>query len=194
MLRDARAAVLPDIRLLGAASDFDEKNRGPSCDATWDGIELCENEIASASLGLGLLTKPELVAALSAATRDRLTLSLRQAEARYTAKLDLVAASGQGDPSQLCNGVYASLATCERAVAADSTALREQIFPVLYCGRVLPGKFVTAKDAATEAQQDAKHSELKMFPGEFTFADALRLYQNRLQQETALLEKAKQAR
>jgi len=193
-LREAKAAVHPAIRLLGAASDYPNRNRGASCDAAWE-IESCEGALRSARHGIELLTKPELVAALSPDTREKLRRFLRQREARYTAGLDLLAASGQGDPSQLCNTTYASVASCERAVAADSTALREQVFPVFMCGQVIPGKFVTAKDAAAEAQRDADRSNLKIVPSnEFTFDVASRFYQNRLQQETELLEKAKQAR
>jgi len=194
-LREAKAALLPEIRLLGIATDYNENNLSPSCNATWDGIEWCEHAIGSARYGMEVLTRPEVVANLSVATRDRLKQSLRQHEAQYTAKLDLVAASGQGEPSQLCNATYASVASCERAVAADSKAMREQIFPVYYCGRLIPGKFVTAKDAAAEAQRDAEHPEpIGMRLMEFTFDDAVRFYGNRLQQETELLEKAKQTR
>jgi hypothetical protein len=193
-LRKFQAAVLPAIRLLGAARDYDDRNFNPSCDATWDGIDLCERALASARRGLEVLARPELVAALSPATRERLEQILRQHETPYAAKLDLIAASGQGDASQLCNAIYASVASCERAVAADSTALRERVFPVIMCGRVVPGRFVTEKDAAAEAQRDAEHPELdgtRLF--EFTFDDALRFYQSRLQQETELLKQAKQA-
>ena len=192
-LREAKAAVPAAIRLLGAASDYDYGNRSISCNATW-AIDSCERAIRSALRGLELLTRPALVGALSPGTRERLKRSLRQHEAPYIAQLDLLAASDQGDPSELCNTTYASVASCERAVAADSTALREQIFPVFMCGQVIPGKFVTAKDTAAEAQQDAEHPDRKMFRFmEFTFSDALRFYQNRLQLETGLLEKARQA-
>ena len=44
-LRKTRAAVLPAIRLLGAARDYDDGNFNPSCDATWDGIDLCERAL-----------------------------------------------------------------------------------------------------------------------------------------------------
>jgi hypothetical protein len=194
-LREAKAALLPEIRLLGVANDYNENNLSPSCAATWDGIERCEDAIGSARYGLELLTKPEVAATLSAATRDRLKQSLREHEAQYTAQLDLIVASGQGEPSQLCNATYASVASCERAVAADSKAIREQIFPAYYCGRLIPGTFVTAKDAAAKSQRDAGRPEPRMvLPGEFTFDVAVRFYGDRLRQERALLEKARGAR
>jgi hypothetical protein len=193
MLRENKATLLPAIRLLGAASDYDDGRRFRPCTATWQ-IESCEGALRSARHGLELLTRPELVAALPAATRERLKHSLREHEAQYTAQLDLIVASGQGDPSELCNASYASVASCERAVAADSKAVREQIFPLLNCGQVVPGKFLTAKDAAAEAKRDAEHPESKMLRSMvLTFDGAVRFYQNRLQQETQFLEEAKQA-
>jgi hypothetical protein len=164
----------------------------PNC---WKSQQLGRLVLGPARRGLELLTRPELVATLSPATRERLKQTLRQHETPYAAKLDLIAASGQGDASQLCNTTYASVPSCERAVAADSTALRERVFPVFMCGRVIPGRFVTDKDAAAEAQREAEHPEpIGIRLMEFTFDDALRFYQSRLQEETELLEQAKQAR
>jgi hypothetical protein len=170
----------PAIRLLGIASDYGYKNFSPTCDATRDGIEGCEDSLRSARHGLELLTKPELVAHLSLAARERLTGILRQHEAQYKARLDQVAASGQGEPSELCNATYASVASCERAVTADRIALRNQVFPVFWCGQFLPGKFVTVKNAAE-------------YP-HFSFDTAVGFYRNRLQEEAGLLEKARQTR
>jgi hypothetical protein len=195
MLSEAKAGLLPAIRLLGAAGNYDERNFIPSCNATWDGIDFCERALRSARHGLELLTRSEVVAALSPATRERLKQTLRQHEMQYKAQLDLIAASGQGDASQLCNATYASVASCERAVAADSAAVQEQVFPVIMCGRVVPGRFLTEKDAVAEAQQDAEHPELKMLrimvP---TFDGSVRFYGNRLQEETELLAEARKAR
>jgi hypothetical protein len=60
------------------------------------------------------------------------------------------------------------------------------------CRHLVPGAFVTAKDGAAEAQRDAEPPELKaQWTTAFTFKNAVEYYQNRLQQETELLAKAK---
>ena len=184
LLNKYRGDLVPKIRLLGAARDYDYDNDGPSCDVTWDGIENCENSLRTARNGLDLILKPQLVANLSAATRERVARIMRQHEVEYTAKLDMVAASGRGNSSQLCNTNYASVAGCERAIAADRAAQREQVFPVIRCGRVVPGQFVTAKDAAAEERNGPRYMGL-------TFGEAVSYYRFRLDQEIGLLEKLK---
>jgi hypothetical protein len=90
---------------------------------------------------------------------------------------------------------YASVASCERAVAADSKAIREQIFPDYMCGQVVPGRFVTTQDAAAESRRDAAGPAPGIvLPRGFTFDEAARFYGDRLQQDRQLLEKAKRAR
>jgi hypothetical protein len=195
LLRETKAALPAEIRLLGAADDYHYMNRNPSCTATWDGIDWCESALRTARHGLELLTRRELVAALSPATRDRLKRRLREGQAQYTGLLDLIVASGQGDPSELCNVTYASVASCEQAVAANSKAIREQIFPDYMCGQVVRGRFVTAQDAAAEARRDvAGPAPGIVLPRGFTFDEAVRFYGERLQQERQLLEKAKRGR
>jgi len=59
------------------------------------------------------------------------------------------------------------------------------------CGRVVPGHFVTRKDATAEAQRDAKDPDWKALRSwQFGFSDAVRFYHDRLQMEKELLEKA----
>jgi hypothetical protein len=187
LLSEAKADLLPAIRLLGGARDYSFRNWSPSCDATWDGIETCESALWSARRGLELLTRPELVAALSPATLERLKQSLRQHEGRYTTQLDLLSASGQGDPSLLCGNVHASVAACEQAVAADSKAIREQVLPVVRCGQIVPGQFLTPEDDSAEAQQDAERPKLKPIRIQPSFKVSEWLYRHRLQQEIAVL-------
>jgi len=195
LVREAKAGVLPAIRALGQASADGRNNFYQSCDPSTHGIQSCEGGLLDARRGLELLTKPEVVAALPVATRERLKKTLRQHAAQYTDQLDLVAASGQGDPSQLCNETYASVAGCARAVAADRAAIRDQVFPVISCGRVLPGQFLTAKDAAAEARRDADPPGIHVSHiMAFTFEDAQGFYQDRLQRETELLEKTRRER
>jgi hypothetical protein len=194
LLGRAKDGLLPAIQRLGDANDYTFKNFSRSCDAPYYGIDICEGALRTARHGQELLMKPGLVATLSPATLERLKKTLRQHEAQYTAQLDSLAASGQGDPSQLCNETYAPVGGCERAVAADRSALREQIFPEFSCGRVIPGKFLTAKDAAAEAQRGADHPELRIFQNDLTFEQAAGFFQNRLRGETEILEKLKQTR
>jgi hypothetical protein len=84
---DPHASVLPAIRLLGSANEYEYRNISPSRNATWrwDRIVLCERGISSARDALELLTKPELGAALSPATRERLKQTLRTHEAQQKA-------------------------------------------------------------------------------------------------------------
>jgi hypothetical protein len=194
-IRTLTADIPVSIRVFGEARDYSYQNGEPKCDGSWIGIQRCKLAIVAARRGLDLLTRPELVARLSAATRERLKRTLREHEAKYVAQLDLVAASFQGDPAQLCTNTYAAIATCERAIAADSAAIRDQVFPVYDCDQLIPGKFLTAKDAAADARRAAEPPAPVPIPSaDFNFNGAIAFYRRRLNQETELLEQARQAR
>lgn len=190
---NADADLRSSIRVFGEATDYSYRNGEPKCDASWLGIYRCKLSIGIARRGLDLLTQPVLVANLSATARERLRDSLRQHEVKFTAQLDLVAASGQADPAALCSKTYGIVASCERAVAADRIALRDQVFPAYNCGMLVPGKFLTAKDVtAEEAQRKADPTAVRaMLSGALTFEAAQAFFRDRLRQEEELLEKAR---
>jgi hypothetical protein len=189
--------IVSAARLLGHATLYGSNMFPRDCDATWNGIETCERQIRSARHGTEILQKPELATALSPAKRIKLEKVFRENAAQSEAQLDLIAASGQGDPWHLCNQTFAAVATCKRAIEADSAAIRDQVFPVLNCGQVVPAKFITAKDVAADAQRNPDHPEIHLFRlrlGGQALEDISRFYHDRLQMEKALLAAALQAR
>jgi hypothetical protein len=190
---NAEADLRSSIRVFGEATDYSYRNGEPKCDASWLGIYRCKLSIGIARRGLDLLTQPVLVANLSATARERLRDSLRQHEAKFTAQLDIVVASGQADPAALCSKTYGTVASCERAVVADRTALRDQVFPAYNCGMPVPGEFLTVKDVtAEEAHRKADPTAVRaMLSRALTFEAAQAFFRDRLRQEEELLEKAR---
>lgn len=196
----ARPALMPWIKAglpamierLGSTTEYEAAwlGRAP-CDSSWQGIDRCEIELRTAQHGLDVLTKPELIALLSPATRARLQGILQEHKATLIAQLDAIVASGQGDPSQLCNKTYATVAACSRAVAADAKALRIKVFALVECGRTYPEWIVTPETGAKKNRIAPADEDRVIANNRFTYSDAVRFYRDRLEQEKALLEGAR---
>lgn len=192
LLRQRTADLAAMIPLLGGATNYnnlEEDTSLPSCESSADRIEACERDIDSARKGFELVSDKQITKSFPPATLRRLKLSLRQHEAQYVDSLDHVDLASVDDPSTLCNETYASVASCKRAVDADSTALRKQVFPYYGCGRIVPGEFVTK-------EEPIKHPEARfVYPGiTYSLDDAQCMTEDRLKQETSLLTKLRKTR
>jgi len=124
------------------------------------------------------------------ASRSRSKRTFLDHKAQYEAQLDRIAAAGQGDPSQLCNETYSSVTACARAVAADKTALREQVFPVYRCGRTISGELITTRDATAVTPGNDHQANTLIVMG-MSFTATAQYYTDRLKRENALLETAR---
>jgi hypothetical protein len=194
-LTEAEQARAPAIQLLGIAKDYDLSHYRIGCDQPWM-VNLCAMRLRTARRGQALLTKPDLVAALSPATRERLRQTLRLHEEQYSTQLDTAAASGKGNPYDFCTSTIASVPGCERAIAADRAALRDNSFPEWSCSHLWPG-VVNEQSVAAQAERDAQavkagHPLPDIFRSpRLSLSEARRRTEVRLKEELGYLEAAK---
>ena len=195
--RIIKSRLIAKIGLLGLASTYNRASLLADCNTAsrpaWAAIDRCKIQLRSAQHGVELLSKQEVVDTLSPNRRERLTKVYATQAEQYRGQLDVIAASWTGDPSALCSETYVSVSACRRAVAANTDALRRQVFPIYRCGRVVPGQFVTATTGKAEEARHANDPPLEKMlwrMSTFPFSDAVRIYRNRLDTARSLLSQA----